>query len=90
MANSMLLDYSHIGPNTFVMKNEVLTKDTYFSGLPAEPNCKSRAAQARDHGLPRDEIGVNQFFLLPLWIDLFLVSVVGVVVLAIVVFVLEP
>jgi hypothetical protein len=90
MANSMLLDYAHVGPNTFVMKNEVLTKDTYFSGLPAEPTCKSRAAQARDDGLPLNETNVNERSLHQLWIDLYFAFVVALIVFAIIFFLPKP
>jgi non-ribosomal peptide synthetase-like protein len=48
MAKSKTLDFAEVGPNTFVMKNEVMAEDTYYAGLPASPTGKSRVAQARD------------------------------------------
>jgi hypothetical protein len=50
MANSMMLDCSEAGHNTFVMKNEVLQPFTNYVGLPAAPRGPSAIAQAQDNG----------------------------------------
>lgn len=51
----MTLDYADIGNNTFIMKNEVLSEDTLYVGLPAVPEGKSRMTIARENGFSKNE-----------------------------------
>jgi non-ribosomal peptide synthetase-like protein len=62
MANSMMLDCSEAGHNTFVMKNEVLQPFTNYVGLPAAPRGPSAIAQAQDNGYeqPSEHSGDRQ------------------------------
>ena len=90
MTKTQTLDFTEVGPNTLVMKNEVLAEDTYYASLPAIPMGKSKVAVARDHGSVGVEQDVKSSLQRPCLVAMVLAALIAGIALSVVLSLQEP